>query len=37
VKVVPEAVDGEIFKPANFDKEFAPYSDGRFKFVIFGR
>ncbi len=36
VKVVPEAVDGNIFKPN--DKVTLPdYDDGRFKFVIFGR
>lgn len=36
VKVVPEAVDGSIFKPD--DKAILPeYEDNRFKFVIFGR
>ena len=36
VKVVPEAVDGNIFKPN--DKATLPdYDDGRFKFLIFGR
>jgi len=37
IKVVPEAVDGNIFYPKEFDKNFYNYSDGRFKFVIFGR
>ena len=37
VKVVPEAVNGNIFNPQEFDKSFSPYIDGRFKFIIFGR
>jgi autotransporter strand-loop-strand O-heptosyltransferase len=36
VKVVPEAVDKDIFKP-NPDATLEEYEDGRFKFVIFGR
>ena len=36
VKVVPEAVDGSIFKPNN--KSTLPeYKDNRFKFILFGR
>ena len=36
VKVVPEAVDGSIFKP-NSSVELSDYDDGRFKFIHFGR
>ena len=36
VKVVPEAVDGSIFKP-DLNATLPEYDDGRFKFVIFGR
>jgi autotransporter strand-loop-strand O-heptosyltransferase len=36
VKVVPEAVDGNIFKP-NPDATLPEYEDSRFKFVLFGR
>ena len=36
IHVVCEAVDEEFF-PASFDPDFADYSDGRFKFSIFGR
>ena len=36
VKVVPEAVDGTIFKP-NYTADLPEYNDGRFKFVMFGR
>ena len=36
VKVVPEAVDGLTFKP-NSKVTLPEYSDGRFKFVLFGR
>ena len=36
VKVVPEAVDGNIFKP-NANSTLPEYDDGRFKFVMFGR
>ena len=36
VKVIPEAVDGNIFKP-NPLATLPEYDDGRFKFVIFGR
>jgi len=35
--VVPEAVDGNIFKPDYFDYELDLYKDNRFKFIIFGR
>lgn len=37
VFVVPEAVDGDIFKPAYFNYDLDMYKDNRFKFVIFGR
>lgn len=37
VFVVPEAVDGNVFKPANFDYNLDMYRDNRFKFVMFGR
>lgn len=36
VKVIPEAVDGNIFKP-NENATLPEYNDGRFKFLIFGR
>ena len=36
VKVVPEAVNGEVFKP-DTKASLPDYEDGRFKFVIFGR
>ncbi len=36
VKVVPEAVDGKVFKP-NKDATLPEYDDNRFKFLIFGR
>jgi glycosyltransferase involved in cell wall biosynthesis len=36
VKVVPEAVNGEVFKPDS-KASLPDYEDGRFKFVIFGR
>ena len=36
VKVVPEAVDGSIFKP-NTSVKLPDYDDGRFKFIHFGR
>ena len=36
VKVIPEAVDGNIFKP-NENATLPEYDDGRFKFLIFGR
>jgi autotransporter strand-loop-strand O-heptosyltransferase len=36
VKVIPEAVDGEVFKP-NQKSTLPEYDDGRFKFVLFGR
>ena len=36
VKVVPEAVDGTIFKP-NSKATLPEYKDNRFKFVLFGR
>jgi autotransporter strand-loop-strand O-heptosyltransferase len=36
VKVVPEGVDTETFYPEDFETTL-DYSDGRFKFVIFGR
>jgi len=36
IKVVPEAVDGEIFKP-NKEATLPEYDDGRFKFIHFGR
>lgn len=36
VKVIPEAVDGEIFHP-NPESTLPEYEDGRFKFVMFGR
>jgi len=36
IHVVNEAVDTDFF-PEEFDKDFAEYSDGRFKFNIFGR
>jgi autotransporter strand-loop-strand O-heptosyltransferase len=36
VKVVPEAVDGNTFKP-NSKATLPEYDDGRFKFLIFGR
>ena len=36
VKVVPEAVDGNIFQP-NKNATLPEYDDGRFKFLIFGR
>lgn len=36
VKVVPEAVDGSIFKPDS-NASLPEYDDNRFKFVIFGR
>jgi len=37
VFVVPEAVDGNIFKPDFFNSEIDMYKDNRFKFVMFGR
>jgi len=37
VFVVPEAVDGETFKPDWFNYELPNYKDNRFKFVHFGR
>jgi len=35
--VVPEAVDGNIFKPDYFNSEMLMYKDNRFKFILFGR
>lgn len=39
VKVVPEAVDGNIFFPEEIKEEdkLEEYNDGRFKFLLFGR
>jgi glycosyltransferase involved in cell wall biosynthesis len=37
VFVVPEAVDGNIFKPAYFNYNLDMYKDNRFKFIVFGR
>ncbi len=37
VFVVPEAVDGKIFKPDFFDYELDLYKDNRFKFILIGR
>ena len=36
IKVIPEAVDGKIFKP-NSKATLSEYDDGRFKFIHFGR
>ncbi len=36
IKVVPEAVDGEVFKP-NKEATLPEYDDKRFKFIHFGR
>jgi autotransporter strand-loop-strand O-heptosyltransferase len=36
VKVIPEGVDIDTFKPAPFTKKL-DYKDGRFKFILFGR
>ena len=36
VKVVPEAVDGDTFKPSKF-KQTSDYKDNRFKFLLFGK
>jgi len=36
IKVVPEAVNGKIFKP-NSKSTLPEYDDGRFKFIHFGR
>ena len=36
VKVIPEGVDIDTFKPASFTKKL-DYKDGRFKFILFGR
>lgn len=35
--VVPEAVNGNIFKPEYFNYDIDIYKDFRFKFIIFGR
>ena len=37
VFVVPEAVDGSIFKPEFFNYDLDMYKDFRFKFILFGR
>lgn len=37
VFVVPEAVDGNTFKPEYFNYDINMYKDNRFKFVMFGR
>ena len=37
VKVVPEGVDIDTFKPGTYFEPLDDYKDGRFKFVIFGR
>ena len=37
VFVVPEAVDGQTFKPEWFNYELPSYKDNRFKFIHFGR
>jgi autotransporter strand-loop-strand O-heptosyltransferase len=37
VKVVPEAVNGAIFNPDEPESIPEPLTDGRFKFMIFGR
>ena len=37
VFVVPEAVDGSIFKPEYFNYDLDMYKDFRFKFILFGR
>lgn len=37
VFVVPEAVDGKVFKPDHFNYNLDMYKDNRFKFVLFGR
>lgn len=37
VKVVPEGVDVDTFKPQTYSNPLDDYKDGRFKFVIFGR
>jgi len=36
VKIVPEAVDGNIFFPEDVEDDMDEY-DGRFKFILFGR
>jgi autotransporter strand-loop-strand O-heptosyltransferase len=36
VKIVPEGVDVDTFKPTKF-KQTLDYKDGRFKFLLFGR
>lgn len=37
VFVVPEAVDGDIFKPDKFNYNLNLYKDNRFKFILVGR
>lgn len=37
VKVVPEGVDVDTFKPKTYANPLDDYKDGRFKFIIFGR
>lgn len=37
VKVIPEAVDGNLFKPLLHKDKLEEYNDGRFKFLVFGR
>jgi autotransporter strand-loop-strand O-heptosyltransferase len=34
IKVVPEGIDPNVFKPA---KSYQPYVDGHFRFLLFGR